>query len=553
MKKFALDLGTSNTVLSMWTESGPETLTIPGISRLEDAINSQNSIDNSHTIPSVIQVEERKPFFPWQDKFTYIIGVPAEKKSNNFYKHSTIRNFKPALLSNGLETILKKNGKSFSAAFASRMFLKTLFKEVKKQLGHKVRDLTITVPVESFEPYRAQMKKITKFLGIRKLRLIDEPVAAAIGYGLNVDEPKNVLVIDFGGGTLDMALVEINEKISPTGRCTVTAKSGADLGGNDVDRWLVEYFMKHRAYNLDPAKKDGKFWYNELLLEARRIKESLFFKDEECFYTIPPKQFQDFQRRIDGDSEQLSQALPISKDQFIDVLEENHMYSILESCLIRLQDHMYDRGLTDADIHEIVLTGGSSLLPGVYSFFEKRFGRSKIHGWQPFDAVSYGAAAYASGNVSKSDHIVHDYAFKTYDQNSLKEQYQVIIPAKTPYPTVEHFWKRRLTPTCATGLPEKIFKLLIFEIGKKHGTAQEFIWDADGKLHEADESKPIIVPLNESDPVLGMLNPPHEPGNRKARLEISFMVNEERWLCTTVKDLLKNNLLLHKEPVVQLR
>ena len=82
---------------------------------------------------------------------------------------------------------------------------------------------------------------------------------------------------------------------------------------------------------------------------------------------------------------------------------------------------------------------------------------------------------------------------------------------------------------------------------------QEFVWDESGKLHSLKDNDPVIIPLNKDNPVLGYLDPPHEPDDRAPRLAISFMVDENRWLCVTVRDLRTNRFLKRRTPVLRLK
>jgi hypothetical protein len=99
-----------------------------------------------------------------------------------------------------------------------------------------------------------------------------------------------------------------------------------------------------------------------------------------------------------------------------------------------------------------------------------------------------------------------------------------------------------------------VFKLVVCELAGV-GKDQKFAWDADGNLHQVDpngDHEPLVVPLNESNPTLGYLDPPHLPGDKTARLEIAFGVDANRWLISTVKDLKTGKLLMNEEPVVRL-
>src|SRR5262249_9571039 len=109
----------------------------------------------------------------------------------------------------------------------------------------QVSDLTMTVPVESYEPYRAELYQIAKKLGVNKFRTLDEPVAAALGYGVDLTEEKHIMVVDFGGGTLDLAIVRTHPPGSGGGRdnspgqhrASLLAARGLTYGGETVDNW----------------------------------------------------------------------------------------------------------------------------------------------------------------------------------------------------------------------------------------------------------------------------------------------------------------------------
>jgi hypothetical protein len=199
------------------------------------------------------------------------------------------------------------------------------------------------------------------------------------------------------------------------------------------------------------------------------------------------------------------------------------------------------------------MVGGSTLLPNVYSLFEERFGRTRVRAWQPFEAVAYGAAVYAGGHALPADFIVHDYALLTYDLKTGEPEYAVIVPRQTRFPTAPDLWKRQLVPTCGLGEPERVFKLVICEIGSGAGE-QGFVWDAAGRVHRvaSGAGKNVVVKLNEANPAIGHLEPPHAPSDRAPRLEVSFGINAERWLCSTVYDLRTRRQLLLHEPVVKL-
>jgi len=204
------------------------------------------------------------------------------------------------------------------------------------------------------------------------------------------------------------------------------------------------------------------------------------------------------------------------------------------------------------------MTGGSTLLPGVYGVFESRFGRDRVRAWQPFEAVALGGCVHSADRLAPVDTIINDYALLTHSRDAAQAAlHTVIVPRGTRFPTAPDFWSRALVPTCALGEPERVFKLVVCEIGRGD-VERRFTWDADGRLHavgggggEASPA-PVVVPLNASNPTLGELDPPHPPDDPRPRLQVGFGVNAERWLCATVHDLRTGRPLMQGEPVVRL-
>jgi molecular chaperone DnaK (HSP70) len=437
----------------------------------------------------------------------------------------------------------------------ARIFMRELLRNVHAGTGQRIRELVITTPVESYDAYRAELTGIGKKLGIKQLHFIDEPVAAAIGYGLGVGAGRRVLVVDFGGGTLDLALVELSARDVEAGTCKVIAKEGRPVGGNAVDDWLLRAFAERMGVTVEDRDEGGEaeLWYRLMLGEARRVKEAVYFQEKATYALEAPEKLPRARQRLQG----RRSFLDVTKQDIIDILQANDLYAILEDCADGIARQAEDAGLSEAAIDEVLMVGGSTLLPNVYGVFEKRYGRDRVRAWQPFEAVAYGACAFAAGHFGQSDFIVHDYAFVTYDPKTHDKRYTTIVPRGTRFPTAPDLWKRQLVPTCALGEPERIFKLVVCEIGGGGVDGERrFTWDAEGNLRKVGgtdgAAEAIIVPLNESNPTLGHLDPPHEPGDRRPRLEICFGVNADRWLIATVQDLKTRKLLMDGEPVARL-
>ncbi|MFC2171230.1 Hsp70 family protein [Acidobacteriota bacterium] len=483
-----------------------------------------------------------------------IIRRPAVERNKGIPRSSYVPAFKPYLDREALRPIARVGKQAYTARDIARIFMRELLVEIKQSTGKRLRDIVFTTPVEAYETYRAELLTIGRSLGIKKVRFIDEPVAAALGYGLGLSKERLVLVVDFGAGTLDLALVALSAKGAEEGKAKVIAKEGRALGGNNVNQWILAEICKELDFPLKevPENEDMAFWYRLMVEEACRVKEEVFFKPSAVFLLTPPSYGRHGPKAGMGECPWLE----VTRDRLVEILEQHDLYGRLSECLESILRHVSPSGVSEQDIEEVLMVGGSTLLPGVYPLFERYFGRDRVRAWQPFQSVVYGASVFAAKDFTHSDFIVHDYAFVTYDPKTHKKQYTVIVPRGTHFPTPPEFWKRQLVPTCALGEPETLFKLVVCEIGDGGGKTRKFMWDAQGRLHRlGGDSKgedQVVVPLNESNPTLGTLDPAHSPRDRKPRLEVSFSVNGDRWLCATVQDLKKRRTLLDKAKVVRL-
>jgi len=358
-----------------------------------------------------------------------------------------------------------------------------------------------------------------------------------------------VLVVDIGGGTMHVVLVALSPRGAMGGEARVLAKQGRPLGGNAVDGWVLEEACRQAGYPPLDAQGDenARFWRRLMLAEACRVKEAVHFDETAVFRVTPPG----FGRSSRG-ARPGSSLQSFTRAQLAELLERNGFYRGLEACLAAMLE---DGKARVEDVDDVLLVGGSTLLPGVFARLEQRFERRRMRAWQPFEAVVYGGAAFAADRIGTFDFIVHDYAFVTHDAKTGEAQHTVIVPKGTRFPTPPDFWKRQLVPTCSLGEPESIFRLVICEVARGEGTERRFVFDASGDLHKVGGTTgkdQVIVPLNASSPTLGYLEPPHDPRDRRPRLEISFGVNAERWLVATVLDLLTRKELMSEEPVVRL-
>jgi len=270
------------------------------------------------------------------------------------------------------------------------------------------------------------------------------------------------------------------------------------------------------------------------------------------FYLLLFEEMYVFEACVRGDA----CILEVGRADIVKALTERGLYADLNTLCDEVLHAAAAAGIGADAIDDVLMVGGSTLLPEVHAQIAERFGRGRVRAWQPFEAVAYGASVFAADRFSQSDFIVHDYAFVTYDAATHEPQYTVIVPKGTRIPTPPDLWKKQLVPTCARGQPETTFVLVIHELGESEPDERRFAWDAGGQPHklggESGTSERVIVPLNAANPTFGTLKPPHLPSDREPRLEISFGVSSDRWLIATVVDLRARQTLMTEEPVVRL-
>jgi len=199
-------------------------------------------------------------------------------------------------------------------------------------------------------------------------------------------------LVDFGAGTLDFALIRGEERSRDRGHCTVLAKEGAPVGGNIIDAWIVEDICERYQYSYDRFSADHElqWWYRILLNEACRVKESLFFKKSETFYLLPSKLMTNYLRPLKGNRPGHRGPLDYSREDLVALLEKRGLYRMINALVDSLLAGAKSKGIQEKLIDEVLMVGGSTLLPNVYSVLEKRFGRDRVRAWQPFNAVAFG-------------------------------------------------------------------------------------------------------------------------------------------------------------------
>ncbi len=559
MDGWALDLGTTNSAIARWDDKAGQAalVDLPAICRQPEGAEP---LEAPRMIPSAVHFVESRGLLDrlgaWRPIArhaflgrTAYIGRQALDRNRSTHQPAFVPAFKAPLGSESSRPLARLGRHPITARMAAHAFLRELLAETKRCTGRRIRDLVVASPVSAFETYRAEVQSVLENLGVRRVRFVDEPLAVALGYGLGLTADGLVLVVDIGGGTMHVEVVRLTPRNAEGGHVQVLAKRGRPLGGHAVDSWVLCDVSARMGYPYDEwaDDEDSRFWRRMMLAEACRVKEEVFFKDEATFLMVPPGSMGVASARRPGAS-----LVHLTRARLGEILEAQGFYRSLEECF----DEIFAAGQVSADdLDHVLVVGGSTLLPGVFPLLERRFERRRLRAWQPFEAVAYGAACFAADRIATADFIVHDYAFVTHAPGTGQPQHTLVVPRGTRFPTPPTFWRRQVVPTCAMGDPETVFKLVICEVARADGGDRRYVWDAAGDLHRVGGESgqaDVVVPLNASSPTLGYLDPPHQPSDRRPRLDIAFGVNAERWLVATVVDLVTRRELMREEPVVRL-
>ena len=271
----------------------------------------------------------------------------------------------------------KGEEKKFFAEEISAMVLQKLKQTASDYLGKEVKDAIVTVPAYFNDSQRQATKDAGTISGLNVLRIINEPTAAAIAYGLdkNYDKEKNVLIFDLGGGTFDVSLLSLEE-----GLFEVKATNGhTHLGGEDFDNRLVEYCAGEfrRKYSID-LKENAK--------ALRRVRAAC--EKAKRALSAATQATVDIDALMDGQDLNVT----ITRSKFEDLCID-----LFKKCLPPLENVLKDAKMSKSEVNEVVLVGGSTRIPKIVSMVQEFFnGKEPNKSINPDEAVAYGAAVQAA-------------------------------------------------------------------------------------------------------------------------------------------------------------
>jgi molecular chaperone DnaK (HSP70) len=309
----------------------------------------------------------------------------------------------------------------------------------------------------------------------------------------------------------------------PKNTARVIAKAGDNLGGMDIDRWLVDYFAK--VQNLDQSTLTTR------LAERLKIKLSNITEAKEVYF---------------NDETLETYELSLSRDRFNTILQQQEFFSRLDNLMNRVLQQAQINGMEVGDIDSVLTVGGSVQIPAVQSWIGKYFNKDTVKNQLQLEAIATGALQ-VSKSLEVQDFLYHSYGIRYWNRKTHSHDWHPIISTGQPYPMVQPV---ELVLGASTSNQSSI-ELIIGELGQT--TSTEVYFDGESLVTRAVEPNSIQVqPLNDRQgaSTIANLDPVGNPGSD--RLKLSFTVDRERYLCITVEDLLTQKSLLNNYTVVKL-
>ncbi|MBR2216573.1 MAG: molecular chaperone DnaK [Selenomonadaceae bacterium] len=363
-KVIGIDLGTTNSVVSVVEGGEPTVITNP---------------EGSRITPSVVGFTKDGQ---------RLVGQLAKRQAVS-NPDRTIASIKRHMGESGYKVNI--DGKDYTPPEISAMVLQKLKADAEAYLGEEVTRAVITVPAYFNDSQRQATKDAGKIAGLEVERIINEPTAAAIAYGLDKDSDETILVFDLGGGTFDVSILDLEG-----GAFLVQATSGdTHLGGDDFDKkimdWMVAEFQRENGIDLSKDK-----------MAAQRLKEAAEKAKIELSSMTQTNINLPFITADASGPKHLD--LTLTRAKFDELTAD-----LVERTMGPTRQAMEDAGLTGSDINKIILVGGSSRIPAVQEAIRKQLGKEPSKGVNPDECVSVGAAIQGGiigGDVKKNIALV---------------------------------------------------------------------------------------------------------------------------------------------------
>jgi len=388
-KIIGIDLGTTNSCAAVLEEGAPKIIPNP---------------EGGRTTPSVVAFK----------KGERLVGEAAKRQA--LTNPNTCSSIKRLM---GTSKKVELDGKKYTPEEISAMILSYIKDYAEAYLGEKVEKAVITVPAYFSDAERQATKNAGKIAGLEVERIINEPTAAALSYGLEKEEGQTILVYDLGGGTFDVSILELGD-----GVFEVKATNGNNkLGGDDFDDRIIKHIVKEFKKENDIDLSDDK-------MAMQRLKEVAEKAKKDLSGMVSTQISAPFIAK-DEDGEPVHLDMTLSRAKFEDLIED-----LVESTLEPVKKALKDAKMTKKDIDKVILVGGSTRVPLVYETVTKELGKEPSREVNPDEVVAMGAAIQGgvlTGDVN--DIVLLDVTPLSLGLETLGNVMTTLIPRNTTIPT----------------------------------------------------------------------------------------------------------------------
>lgn len=391
-KIIGIDLGTTNSCVAVM-EGGKPTV-IP---------NSEGM----RTTPSVVAFTKNGE---------RLVGEPAKRQAVTNAER-TVSSIKRHM---GTDYKVSIDGKNYTPQEISAMILQKLKADAEAYLGEKVTEAVITVPAYFNDAQRQATKDAGKIAGLDVKRIINEPTAAALAYGLDDESEQKIMVYDLGGGTFDVSLIEIGDGVIEV----LSTNGDTRLGGDDYDeritQWMIDEFRKAEGVDLSKDK-----------MALQRLKEAAEKAKKELSSATTTEINLPFITATDGGPKHLDMNL--SRAKFEELTAD-----LTERTAVPVQNALKDAGLTSAELSKVLLVGGSTRMPVVQEKVKRITGKEPSKTLNPDECVALGAAVQGgklAGDEGAGDVLLLDVTPLTLSIETLGGVATPLIKRNTTIPT----------------------------------------------------------------------------------------------------------------------